>query len=82
MLVSIFLGLGVLIYKGGSEIQEVVTKKSRVQDVREGCLINIIYGLILLIFQQASKIPMSTTFVFIGLLSGREIGMAIRSTGP
>ena len=28
-----------------------------------------------------SQVPMSTTWVFIGLLAGREIGMAIMNTG-
>ena len=28
-----------------------------------------------------SKVPMSTTWVFIGLLAGRELGMSIMKTG-
>jgi hypothetical protein len=35
---------------------------------------------VLYAFKVHSQIPMSTTWVFVGLLAGREIGMAIRGT--
>jgi phosphate/sulfate permease len=55
----------------------VVTKKSSVTDVRSVTLIDLTYGSILFIFQFMSKVPMSTTWVFLGLLAGREIAMTI-----
>jgi hypothetical protein len=36
------------------------------------------FGLVLMIFKEYSKIPMSTTWVFLGLLAGREIAMTAR----
>jgi hypothetical protein len=40
-------------------------------------MVDGVYFVILLIFKEWSNIPMSTTWVFIGLLAGRQ--MAIRS---
>jgi hypothetical protein len=75
---TIFLGLGVLFYKGGERVQEVVDEKSDVVDPRAATIINLIYGIILLYFKIHSQIPMSTTWVFVGLLGGRELAMAFR----
>ena len=73
----IFLGLGVLLRKGGDKIQEVVDEKSDVVDVRAASMIDLLYAVVLIVFKISSKIPMSTTWVFLGLLAGREIGMAL-----
>lgn len=76
----VFLGLGVLFYLRGDKIQRIVTEKSDVTDVRAATLIDGVYALILWYFKSVSVIPMSTTWVFIGLLAGREIAISIRST--
>lgn len=74
----IFLGLGLLFRQRGERIQEVVDEKTDVVDVRAATIIDAIYAVILYVFKIVSKVPMSTTWVFIGLLAGREIGIAIR----
>ncbi len=77
----IFVGLGVLLRMGGEKVQEVVDEKADVVDVRAATMINLIYAVILYIFKIKSKVPMSTTWVFVGLLAGREIAMALRRAG-
>lgn len=62
-----------ILREGGGKIQEIVDKKSGTSDVREAALINLVYGLVILFFKEYSKMPMSTTWVFLGLLAGREI---------
>src|SRR5699024_8784669 len=74
--IYILLGLGVLFYMRGDRVQQVVTEKSDVRDTRSATLINLIYAGILYFFLVKSQIPMSTTWVFIGLLAGREIAMS------
>jgi hypothetical protein len=74
----IFIGLGVLFYLRGDRIQSIITEKTTVDDVRNATIIDLVYTFILLVFQFASKIPMSTTWVFLGLLGGREIAIALR----
>ena len=78
--VPICLGLGYMLFKGGAKIQQVVDEKSRVTDVRSATLVDFIYAIILFYFKLHSQIPMSTTWVFLGLLAGREIAMSIRQT--
>ena len=78
---TIFCGLGMLLYFKGGRIQKIVTEKSVVHDVRFATIIDFIYCLILFYFKLYSQIPMSTTWVFIGLLGGREIAMSLRNTG-
>ncbi|SMO77513.1 hypothetical protein [Fodinibius sediminis] len=72
----IFLGLGLLFYMRGDRIQKVVTEKSDVRDIRSASIIDFVYAIILYFFKIQSNIPMSTTWVFIGLLAGREIAMS------
>jgi hypothetical protein len=73
----IFLGLGVLFFLKGDKIQGIVNEKSDVKDVRSATIIDLVYALILFWFTQVNTIPMSTTWVFIGLLAGREIAMKV-----
>ena len=74
----IFFGLGMLFYKRGEAIQEVVNEKKGVEDVRSATTIVFVYAVILYVFKIVSKVPMSTTWVFIGLLAGRELACALR----
>ena len=76
----IVVGLGFMFKKGGERIQEVVEEKSDVADVRSATVIDLIYAVILYVFKIQSKVPMSTTWVFVGLLAGREMAMAIRKS--
>lgn len=79
---SIFLGLGVLFYLRGDKIQRVVTEKSSVVDIRAATLVDFVYAFILFGFVKVSTIPMSTTWVFIGLLAGRELALILtRASG-
>lgn len=76
---AVLLGLhGLIIYRSGGKIQKIVTNKTQTHDIRSATIIDFIYALILLFFKQISNIPMSTTWVFLGLLAGREIAMTIK----
>jgi hypothetical protein len=73
----IFLGLGLLFYLRGDRIQSIVTEKSQVADVRAATIIDFAYLIILFVFKEMSNVPMSTTWVFIGLLGGRELAIRL-----
>jgi|SaaInlStandDraft_1057018.scaffolds.fasta_scaffold17209_4 hypothetical protein len=77
----IFLGLGILMYVKGGRIQTIVLEKSNVEDVRFATVIDFIYAILLFYFKLHSKVPMSTTWVFLGLLAGRELMMSLTKTG-
>lgn len=67
--------LAYIFYGRGGAIQEIVKAKTNTVDVRSATIIDFIYGLVLLYFKELNPIPMSTTWVFIGLLAGREIAI-------
>jgi hypothetical protein len=77
----VFAGRGLLFYLRGDKIQRVVDEKTDVIDVRPATVIDFVYALILFGFTRASTIPMSTTWVFIGLLAGRELGLHATRSG-
>ncbi|MBL7055770.1 hypothetical protein ISS07_02560 [Candidatus Woesearchaeota archaeon] len=68
-------GLGYIFKHKGGKIQKIVLNKSNVRYVRSATIIDFVYALILFYFKEMNSIPMSTTFVFIGLLSGRELAI-------
>ena len=69
-------GLGYMFYEQGGKIQQIVLSKQNTRFVRSATLIDLAYLIILFIFKELNNIPMSTTWVFIGLLSGRELAHA------
>ncbi|WP_039948606.1 hypothetical protein [Leptospira fainei] len=69
----LILALGVILYMNGGTIQEIVTEKSDIQWSKAATIIDLVYACILLFFQKWSDMPMSTTWVFLGMLAGREI---------
>jgi hypothetical protein len=73
----VFLGLGFLFYLKGDRIQGIVNEKTNVTDVRAATIVDFVYAIILFYFKIISNVPMSTTWVFIGLLGGRELAIAL-----
>lgn len=89
-LISLVIILGLLAYifrQRGGAIQAIVRAKTNTSDIRSAAFVNLIYGICLLIFKYNmlglwdAKLPMSTTWVFLGLLAGREVAMRMR-LGP
>jgi hypothetical protein len=64
-------------YSHGGKIQKVVTSKTNTHDIRSATIVDLVYGIVLYIFKIQSNVPMSTTWVFLGLLAGREIAFAL-----
>jgi hypothetical protein len=68
--------LGLIFRESGGRVHKFVFKGERDMDIRVATLIDAIYALLLFIFKEWSNIPMSTTWVFMGLMAGRELGRA------
>jgi len=73
----VFVGLGFLFYLKGDKIQSIINEKTKVTDVRAATIVDLVYAVILFYFKMYSNVPMSTTWVFIGLLGGRELAIAL-----
>lgn len=84
----VLLGLlAFIFYQKGGAVQDVVRSKTNTVDIRSATFIDFIYGIILYIFKYdyfglwGGKLPMSTTWVFVGLLAGRELGLRLMTQG-
>lgn len=75
--ILLFLILHAIIFANrGGAIQKIVTSKTNTSDIRSATIVDFTYAIILLVFKNLSSIPMSTTWVFLGLLAGREFAIA------
>lgn len=72
----IFLGLGLLFYLKGDKIQSIVEEKADITDVRAATVVDLVYAALLYYLKVVNTIPISTTWVFIGLLGGRELAIS------
>ena len=75
VLAIMLLGLAFMFYERGGKIQEIVLSKTNTRYVRSATLIDLVYCFVLYYFKEVNNIPMSTTFVFMGMLAGRELGI-------
>ena len=69
-------GLWWMFRERGGKIQNIVLEKHNTRYVRSATIIDGVYWVILFFFKELNDIPMSTTWVFVGLLCGRELAMA------
>jgi len=69
-------GMFFMFRERGGKIQQIVLEKHNTRYVRSATLIDLFYWLCLYFFKELNDIPMSTTWVFVGLLAGRELAMA------
>ena len=80
LLVIVLVYFSILIfyifYIHGGPIQKVVLDKTGTRYARSATIINIIYAAVLYYFKQLNDLPMSTTWVFVGLLCGRELAIS------
>jgi len=67
--------LGYIFYFKGGKIQNIVLEKTNTRYVRSATIIDLCFAFLLLFFKEWNDIPMSTTWVFVGLLCGREIAI-------
>ena len=65
-----------IFYVHGGPIQKVVLDKTGTRYARSATIINVIYAAVLYYFKELNDIPMSTTWVFVGLLCGRELAIS------
>ena len=70
------IGLFFMFRERGGKIQEIVLEKHNTRYVRSATLIDLFYWLCLYFFKELNDIPMSTTWVFVGMLAGRELAIA------
>ena len=80
LLIIVILYFSILLfyifYIHGGPIQKVVLDKTGTRYARSATIINVIYAAVLFYFKELNDLPMSTTWVFVGLLCGRELAIS------
>jgi len=74
-LVVLLAMLAYIFYSKGGAIQGIVKAKTNTADIRSATFVDLSYGVVLYFFKELNNIPMSTTWVFLGLLAGRELAL-------
>ncbi len=80
-LAVILLLLALTFINKGGPVQNVLRSKTAVSDIRSATIIDFVFAGLLYYFKERSKIPMSTTWVFLGLIAGREYAFATMRSG-
>lgn len=68
--------LGYIFKTQGGKIQRMILEKTGSRFMRSATIIDLVYACILLFFKELNDVPMSTTWVFVGVLCGRELAIA------
>lgn len=68
--------LGMIFRRHGGKINRIVLEKSGARFMRSATIIDLVFAILLVVFKELNNIPMSTTWVFVGLLAGRELAIA------
>jgi hypothetical protein len=74
MLLSI---LGLILSNKNNRMQRIVSSKKNAGNVRINTIINVVFALILFFFKTVNNISIATTFVFLGVLAGKDIALLL-----
>ncbi|MEB3335054.1 MAG: hypothetical protein VKP70_08720 [Cyanobacteriota bacterium] len=66
---------------GGGPLQGRLRSKTPLEEARATTVVSLLQGLVLVAFLGGDRLPMSTSWLFLGLLAGREVGLACRGRG-
>ncbi len=68
-----------VVFSRGGKIQSIIDAKNGLDNPKTNSIINVAFSLIILMFQCINTTPVATTWSFVGLLSGREFALSMRS---
>ncbi|MFM7087722.1 MAG: hypothetical protein ACKOXO_12140 [Cyanobium sp.] len=69
--------VALLLLENGGAIQTILQRKNGLQQGRATTTLSLLYGLVLAVLAAWSPVPLSTTWVFLGLLAGRELALQL-----
>ncbi|HSQ97787.1 MAG TPA: hypothetical protein VLL98_03655 [Rickettsiales bacterium] len=79
LILIIMLGIvmiGFTIYNKGGPIQEIVDEKTDMSNIHYTAMINFSFAIMIALMTCIGTIPIATTWMFIGILGGRELAIA------
>lgn len=76
------ISISYIVFSRGGKLQKsIMNAKKGLNNPKTNSIINIIFSLIIFVFQHISSTPVATTWSFIGLLSGRELALSMKKNG-
>ena len=76
-LAAIGVLLALTFANAGGPVQKILQTKTSVTDIRSATIIDFMFATILFVFKEMNNVPMSTTWVFLGLIAGRELAFTV-----
>lgn len=70
-----------VVFSRGGKIQSIIDAKNGLDNPKTNSILNIAFSLIIFMFQYINTTPVATTWSFVGLLSGRELALSMKSNG-
>lgn len=83
LILVIFIGvvsIYLILLDNGGKIQEIVDEKSDI-NIKSSVIFNFLFSFTMLFIQYVSKIPITSTWMFLGILAGRELAITVSKTG-
>lgn len=69
-----------ILLDNGGKIQEIVNEKSDI-NIKSSVVFNFLFSFVMLFIQCVSKIPITSTWMFLGILAGRELAITVSKAG-
>lgn len=68
-----------ILVSNGGEIQKIITQKSDVKNIKTAVIFNTLFSFMLLFIQHINNVPITSTWMFLGVLAGREIAISLNT---
>ena len=66
-----------ILISNGGEIQKIIDQKSDVKNIKTTVIFNSLFAFALLFIQHMDNIPITSTWMFLGILAGRELAISV-----
>ena len=66
-----------ILISNGGEIQKIIDQKSDVKNIKTTVIFNSLFAFTLLFIQHLDNIPITSTWMFLGVLAGRELAISV-----
>jgi CBS domain containing-hemolysin-like protein len=81
LLVMLYTLAAILSNKNNNKMQKIVSNKSNASNLKLNVIANTIFATVLFLFKVMSNVSIATTFVFLGILAGKELALMFSEGG-
>lgn len=70
----------ITIFRPNDKMEQIIEEKTDVKNIMSSVLFNILHSVVLLLLKLNSEVPIPTSWIFTGLLDGRELGIVTKKS--